>query len=71
VARWILVEAALHACRTPTGYLWPYQRLRQRRGPQIAKVAMARRLCVAIYHMLRKGEPFCPEPSVRYRPGRA
>lgn len=49
--RWALVEAAQHACRKPPFDRF-YQRLKARRGPKIAKVAVARKLCVTIYHIL-------------------
>jgi transposase len=51
--RWALVEAAHHAMRKPP-YQDFYQRTAKRRGKAIAKVAVARKLLKAIYHLLRK-----------------
>jgi transposase len=38
-----------------------YQQLRKRRGAKKARVAIARRLLTAIYHMLLKDEPYQPQ----------
>ncbi len=51
--RWILMEAALHASRTPGPHQDLYQRLAQRKGPSIARVAVARKLLTTVYWMLR------------------
>ena len=61
--RWALIEAATHAARHPV-YAERYDRTKTRlgrqRGKKIARVDIARRLAEAIWHMLRKGEPFAP-----------
>lgn len=51
--RWLLVEAAQTAARKDPELRRLYQRLKFRRGSQIAKVAVARRLAVRLYWMLR------------------
>jgi transposase len=51
--RWLLVEAAQSAVRHEPQMRRQYQRLAQRRGRALAKVAMARRLAVRLYWMLR------------------
>jgi len=51
--RWALVEAAQHAIRKPP-YRAFYQRTAKRRGKAIARVAVARKLLKAIYHLLRE-----------------
>lgn len=51
--RWALVEAAHHAIRKPP-YRAFYQKTAKRRGKAIAKVAVARKLLKAIYHLLRE-----------------
>ncbi len=53
--RWALVEAAHHIQREPPFDRF-YQRVKSRRGPKIAKVAVARKLCKTIYHMLAEEE---------------
>jgi transposase len=51
--RWLLVEAAQTAVRfDPELQRW-YQRLKFRRGGSVAKVAVARKLAVKLYWMLR------------------
>lgn len=51
--RWLLVEAGQTATREDKDLRRLYQRLKFRRGSQIAKIAVARRLAVRLYWMLR------------------
>ncbi len=51
--RWVLVEAALQAKENNPKLKKIYARLSKRRGPMIAKVAVARHLLRIIYYMLR------------------
>jgi transposase len=51
-ARHMLCEATWIAVRTPGPLRAFYERLRARRGPQIALVATARKLCVLCWHLL-------------------
>ena len=51
--RWLLVEAGQTAARKDAELRRLYQRLKFRRGSQIAKAAVARRLAVRLYWMLR------------------
>jgi transposase len=54
----MLCEAAWIVVRTP-GPLRPfYERLRARRGAQIALAATARKLCVLFWHLLTKEEDY-------------
>ena len=53
--RWALVQVAQHIHKKPPFDRF-YQRVKSRRGPKIAKVAVARKLCKAIYHMLTEEE---------------
>jgi hypothetical protein len=60
--RWALVEAAQH---TPTGggpLRASYERIAKRRGKQVAKVAVARKIR---FYGLRDGEIRCLAPRVR------
>ncbi len=61
--RWALIEAATHAARHPA-YRERYERTKRRlgrqRGSKVARVEVARELATAIWHMLRKNEPFAP-----------
>ena len=63
--RWALIEAATHASRHPRcrdRYQATAGRLGRQRGKKIARVVIARDLAEAIWHMLKKNEPF--EPAV-------
>lgn len=51
--RWLLVEAGQTAARFDPELRRFYQRLKFRRGSQVAKVAVARKLAVRLYGMLR------------------
>jgi transposase len=51
--RWLLVEAAQTAARFDPQLRRIYQRLKSRRGSGVAKVAIARRLAIRLYWMLR------------------
>jgi transposase len=51
--RWLLVEAGQTAARFDPELLRLYQRLKFRRGANVAKVAIARKLAVKLYWMLR------------------
>jgi transposase len=57
-ARHVLVEAALHARRT-TGPMKAFgERVAQRRGQNVATVAVARKLVVIAWNMLTRGEDY-------------
>jgi len=51
--RWLLIEAAQTAARFDPELRRVYQRLKSRRNSGVAKVAVARRLAVRLYWMLR------------------
>jgi transposase len=53
--RFLLVEAAQVTVRSDAGWRSKYHHLMMRRGRKIAKVAMARRLAVRMYWMMRQG----------------
>jgi transposase len=68
--RWALVEAAQHA---PTGggpLRQSYERIAKRRGKQVAKVAVARRILTLCYYGLRDGEIRCLAPRAKARTNR-
>jgi transposase len=65
--RWALVEAAQHA---PTGggpLRQSYERIAKRRGKQVAKVAVARKILTLCYYGLRDGEIRCLAPRATTR----
>ena len=57
-ARHMLCEAAWIVVRSPGPLRAFYERLRARRGAQIALVATARKLCVLFWHLLTKEEDY-------------
>jgi transposase len=71
-ARQMLCEAAWVVVRTPGPLKAFYERLRARRGPQIALVATARKLGVLFWHLLTREEDYAFErPSLTRRKLRA
>ncbi len=56
--RWVMVEAATRAVSIDDYYKSFYERLKKRKGKQVAKVAVARKMLVGIYYILKKKEPF-------------
>jgi transposase len=61
--RWGLIEAAQHALTYPAyheHYLRTKRRLGKQRGPNVAKIELARKLAEAIWHMLTRDQPFAP-----------
>ncbi len=55
MVRWLLIETVHHAVRQDPELRQDYQRLKFRRGHAVAKVAIARKLAVRMYWMLRSG----------------
>jgi transposase len=58
MVRWLLIEAAYPAVRQDSALRQDYQRLKFRRGHAVAKVAIARKLAVRMYWMLRSGADY-------------
>ncbi len=57
-ARHVLCEAAKVAARTPGPMRAFAQRIRARRGTNVATIAVARKLCVLFWHLLTRGEDY-------------
>ena len=56
--RWLLVEVAHHAGRHPGPLGHQFQRIARKKGVNVARVAIARKLAVLAWHLLTKGEPY-------------
>lgn len=69
MVRWLLIEAAQHASRFDPGLRQDYQRLKFRRGNAVAKVAIARKLAVRLYWMLRSGADYARLVRMQGSPG--
>lgn len=66
-ARFLLGQVVLHVLkRDPLMRAW-YQRIKRRRGSKIARVAVMRRLCTILWHMLAHREPYTPGGPSRLR----
>jgi transposase len=66
--RWALVEAAQHAAGGGGPLRDSYERIAKRRGKQIAKVAVARRILTLCFYGLRDGEIRCLTPRATRAP---
>lgn len=56
--RWILIQAVPHVVDSSPNYKRLYNKLVAKKGKGTAKVAIARKLLIAIYYMLQRGERF-------------
>jgi transposase len=65
--RWALVEAAQHAAGGSGPLRQSYEQIAKRRGKQIAKVAIARRILTLCFYGLRDGEIRCLAPRATAR----
>lgn len=61
--RWVLVEASWKVKNGSKHFRNVYDRIVKKKGKNVAKVACARKLAVAIWHMWTRGEPF-KEPVI-------
>jgi transposase len=69
MVRWLLVEAAQKAARYDPALRQDYLRLKFRRGHAVAKVAIARKLAVRMYWMLRSGADYARLVRMQGSPG--
>jgi transposase len=69
MVRWLLIEAAHQTVRLEPGLRQVYQRLKFRRGSAVAKVAIARKLAVRMYWMLRSGADYAQLVRMQGSPG--
>ena len=63
--RFLLGQMVLHALRDDPGLRRWYRKVKQRRGTKVARVAVMRRLCEAIWYVLTTGEPYKPVDVLR------
>jgi transposase len=57
-ARWLAIEAAHTLARSSSPLAATYQRIRRRKGHQIAVTALARKLIVVVWHILTTQQPY-------------
>ncbi len=58
--RFLLAQMVLHALRGDPGLRAWYRQVKHRRGSKVARVAVMRRLCESIWHMLTEQEDYRP-----------
>jgi len=69
MVRWLLIESVHHVVRLDPEFRQDYQRLKSRRGNAVAKVAIARKLAVRMYWMLRSGADYARLVRMQASPG--
>ena len=69
MVRWLLIEAVCAAVRKDPALRQDYKRLKFRRGHAVAKVAIARKLAVRMYWMLRSGADYARLVRMQGSPG--
>lgn len=60
--RTALIESTLAAIRSDRGLRNYYQQVKARNGSGVAIIASARKLCLAVYHVLKEQRSYRPEP---------
>jgi transposase len=63
--RWAAVEAVYPAIKKDLGLRVLYNRLAKRKGPNVAKIAVARRLLTIIYRLLKEKRDYVPDAMKR------
>jgi hypothetical protein len=58
MARWLLAQVAQHALRSDPRLREWFKRIKRRRGANIARVAVMRKLATIIWHMLTKRKTY-------------
>ena len=58
--RFLMGQLVLHALRSDAGLRKWYQGVKRRRGAKIARVAVMRRLCETVWHVLKSQEAYQP-----------
>ncbi len=66
-ARWLAVEAAQAIANSNVPLAAAYHRVRRKKGHNVAVSALARKLVVLVWHMLRNNEPYRYAPIPRTR----
>ncbi|MGA2588246.1 MAG: IS110 family transposase, partial [Candidatus Aminicenantales bacterium] len=59
--RWAALEAVYPAIKKDLGLRVLYNRLTKRKGPNVAKIAVARRLLTIIYRVLTEKREYIPD----------
>lgn len=65
--RWLAIEAAQSLALSNTPITASYHKIKQKKGHNVAVTALARKLIVLIWHMLKKNEPYRYAPPARTR----
>jgi transposase len=66
-ARWLAIEAAQSLAMSGAPLSATYHRVRRKKGHNVAVTALARKLVVLVWHLLRKEEPYRYAPVARTR----
>jgi len=66
-ARWLAVEAAQSLSQMSSPLVASYHRIKRKRGHNVAVTALARKLIVLVWHLLKKQEPYRYAPVARTR----
>jgi transposase len=66
-ARWLAVEAAQTLSQMSSPLAASYHRIKRKSGHNVAVVALARKIVVLVWHMLRNQEPYRYAPVARTR----
>lgn len=63
--RWVLVEAIQHIIEKDSGLRQKYEKILREKGKNKARAAIAQKLCISIYYMLKNKQPYKPRERKR------
>jgi transposase len=67
LGRWLAIEAAQAMVQTSSPLVAGYYRIKHKKGHNVAVTALARKLIVIVWHLLKKQEPYRYAPPARTR----
>ena len=56
--RWVLIEAIEHVIKKDAVLKYKYEKICREKGINKARVAIAQKICISVYWMLKKNEPY-------------
>jgi len=63
--KWALLEAVEHIIKKDPGLRYKYEKILRTKGKNKARVAIAQKLCISIYYMLKNKQPYKPREIKR------
>jgi len=65
--KWVLIEAVEHIIKKDPQLAYKYEKILSKKGKNKARVAVAQKLCISIYYMLKNRQPYKTRERKRNR----